>query len=119
VTLGVHQFLEKRRKAAAAPAYRPRIKIYREADCRVSNAMLDEMKKIEASLIQQAKEHKWEVDWATHERQRTQAEEHQGEGRLGNAYRDLCRAMRPLFAALDRSRHKEEAFQPNYEKKKR
>lgn len=119
LTLGVHQFLEKRRRETATPAYKPRVKIYREADCRVNKDLLDEFKKIEESLIQQARDHKWEIDWGLHQKHRTLAEQHQAEGRLGTAFREHCRAMRPLFEALDKSRNKEEAFQPNWEKKKR
>jgi protein phosphatase len=119
VALVANHFLDKYRRATAKPVYRARTKVYREADCRISRKMLEELKEMEESLTKQSQENKWEIDWDTHKKHNQICEQQLGENRFGAAYREKCRALKPLFDALDRSRNKEEAFQPNWEKKKK
>ncbi len=117
-SLGVYQFLENRRRAAL-PAYRPRTKIYRETDCRIDRALVGKMKQLEESLIEQAGEKKWEVDWPTHRKHKALAEQHLGEARMGAAFRELCKALLPLTEAFDKARGKEEAFKPKWDKSRK
>jgi protein phosphatase len=116
-TLPLYQFLEKRRKASEQPAYRPRNKIYREVECAIDRGPINELRKLEEDLLNQAREHNWEVDWDTHKQHRAQADQQLSEARYTAAYREMCRALRPLLDSLDRSRQKSEAFKPNWEKK--
>ncbi len=117
--LGVYQFLEKRKKAAQQPAIRTKAKVYREADCRITRGVVDEMIQLKNDLVRQARENNWEIDWEVCQRHQTQADQHLKEARFSAAFRECCRGMRPLLDALQRSRHKSEAFQPKYDRKKR
>jgi protein phosphatase len=119
IALGVYQFLEKHKKKSAQPAIRTKAKVFREADCRVNGEFIDEMNKLRADLLKQAKEQHWEFDQETCRRHHTQSEQHLKEARFAAALRETCRSMRPVLDALQRSRQKSEAFQPKYDGKKR
>jgi protein phosphatase len=118
VALGVHQYLEKQRRRQTKPVFRPRTKIYREADCRIDRTLVDAMIQLKEDLVRQAEENRWEIDRETYLRHQSQAEQHLEEARLVGAFRECCRAMRPMLDALQQSRHKEENFQPKWDRKK-
>ena len=63
-----------------------------------------------------ADEMHWSPDLATYERHHDSAEQLAKGGDFPSAFREYCRAMRPLTAALEKHRSKEESFQPVWDK---
>jgi len=113
--LFVYQKQEQKRRENEPAEYKPRIKIYRESECQISRKFVDKLVKLEASLITVATERQWDVDWETHKTHGLLFQKHLAEDDLGLAFREAFRAIRPLTEALQRSRHKEESFQPTWE----
>jgi hypothetical protein len=69
-------------------------------------------------LRTKAQERQWAVDWKTHGERLQVAETARGRGDLTTAFRDYCRAMRPLTDALRQHRNKEEVFQPVWDRRR-
>jgi protein phosphatase len=99
---------------ADGPVTRPHV--YRSAACRIEPLLLDKLVKAVAVLHQRAGEKQWEPDWAEFEQHHRQADELKQKGDLPAAFREYCRAMLPLTHALGKHRHKEESFQPLWDK---
>lgn len=93
-----------------------RLKIYRSYSCRIDQALFDNLSKAETSLVQIAHEKKWDADWDTVEEHQQSAKESLSRNDLESAFREMCRAIMPLSQALQKHRHKEEVFQPNFGK---
>ena len=91
-------------------------RVYRRKECHLDRAMLDKLSKAEKTLKQRAEEMQWGPDLATYEEHHEKAEHLVKEGDLPGAFREYCRAMRPLSAALQKHRSKEEVFQPVWDK---
>lgn len=114
--LFVYHRQEKKRQESQ-PDYRPRLKIYRETDCGIDDALVTKLSKAKDVLVNRAKEQRWEgVDWKSHQQHDDQAKQYVGQGNLAGAFRETCRSMQPLTRALRALRHKEEAFNPHWEK---
>jgi len=103
-------------EADPEPEYRPRTKVYREAECKIDDALVAKLSKAEETLAQRAREAQWEVDWKTQQKHHALSEKARGQSDFNGAFRELCRAMRPLTEALRKTRHKEEAFNPHWDK---
>lgn len=116
--LFIYQRMEQQR-ADAEPEYRPRTKVYRQSECGVDRPQLEKLRVIEASLIQQATEKQWDLDWETHKRHHDLEEKLLAQGNIAGAFRECCRAIQPLTAALAQVRAKEEKFSPNWDKAKK
>jgi len=116
VGLFIYQKQERERQEREPPAYRPRLQIYREAPCLANNGLLEKLQNVETALLQQATEKQWELDWDTHRRHHALFEKLLAQGNLAGAFRECCRAVRPLTEALAQHRNKEEKFQPNWDK---
>jgi serine/threonine protein phosphatase PrpC len=114
VGLAVH-YLHQKNNPAAEP-YRPRTRVYRQASSQVDRLLLDRLARAESALRQRARDQHWDVDWDAQERHEEEAEKNLTMGDLTAAFREYCRAMQPLTAALERQRKKEEAFQPLWDK---
>ena len=94
----------------------PRPRIHRRATCRVEPPLLDRLARAVASLRQRADEKHWEPDWNEYQEHQALAEQAVQAGDLSTAFREFCRAMLPLTRALHKQRHKEEVFQPVWDK---
>jgi len=117
--LGCLVFYHKKEKERQArePEFRPRVKIYRETDCVIDDALVIKLAKAKEVLIARAKEQQWDgVDWKTHQKHDDEAQQLRTSGDFAGAFRSTCRAMEPLTRALRTIRHKEEAFNPHWEK---
>jgi protein phosphatase len=110
IGLAVHYVQEK--KKPAEPEERPRIKIYHQAPCRIERGLVDKLSRAASAMQQHAVEKHWETDRELHDKHKTQADLHLAQGDLTGAFRELCRAMRPLNEAFQKQRNKEEVFQP-------
>jgi len=115
VGLGIYYLLDKKRREEQ-PEFRPRTKIYRESACVIDPDLVSKLTKAEETLANRARDQEWDVDWKTHDKHLQQAQQHLASGNLNLAFRDYCRAAQPLTDALSKHRHKEEAFNPNWEK---
>jgi protein phosphatase len=98
------------------PEYRPRTKTYREADCQIDQTLVAKLAKAEEVLVNRAREANWEVAWKKHEKHHAAAQQALAQGDFVGAFRETCRAMQPLTQSLRKQRHKEEAFNPVWEK---
>jgi len=114
VGLVFHHRREKTR--SAGEEHRPRTKVYRHSACCVERPILDRMIKLEAAVAQRAREQRWQLEWAAQQRHHNQAAKLLAEGDLPAAFRESCRALRPLTQALAERRNKEESFQPHWDK---
>jgi hypothetical protein len=90
--------------------------IYRSAPCRVEPMLLEKLARALTVLHQQAGERHWDADWQEYEEHHKRADEFKQDGDLAAAFCEYCRAMLPLTQALGKHRHKEESFQPVWDK---
>jgi hypothetical protein len=95
----------------------PAPRIHRQASCRIEPALLERLTKAVNTLRQYADEKRWTPDWKTYEEHATAAAELLQQNDLPGAFREYCRAMLPLTRALHKQRHKEESFQPVWERR--
>ncbi len=96
---------------------RPAPRIHRHASCHIEPPLLERLMKAVRALRQHADEKRWAPDWKVYEEHSTAAEELLQKGDLAGAFREYCRAMLPLTSALNKQRHKEESFQPVWERR--
>jgi protein phosphatase len=90
--------------------------VYRTAALRIEGVLLDKLARAVAALRQQVVQRQWEADWSECERHGKLADELRQRGDFPAAFREYCRAMLPLTQALGKYRHKEESFQPLWDK---
>lgn len=91
-------------------------RVYRTAPCRIEDELLDKLAKAVAALHHRAGEKQWAPDWTEYEEHHKLADDFKARGDLSGAFREYCRAMLPLTQALGKHRHKEESFQPVWDK---
>jgi len=115
VGLGLAYQREKTRQAAEAEEL-PQPRVHRKASCRIEQPLLDKLARQVQALRQRADEKHWEPDWPQFDEHFTQAEGLLQKKDLPGAFREYCRAMLPLTRALQKQRHKEEVFQPVWDK---
>jgi protein phosphatase len=113
--LMLDHYREKRRPHDPAPP--PPLRVYRDAVCKIDRPMVDKLAKAKIALEDWAREKKWEVDWDTQKHHHDLAEGFANQGNLAAAFREYCRAMRPLNETLQQQRQKAEVFQPLWDKK--
>ena len=92
------------------------LRIHREVPCNIELPILQKLAKAEAILEDRIRDRNWTADWDDCKKHFTLAQQHMNKGSLTDAYREYCRAMRPLSEALQRQRQKEEVFQPVWDK---
>jgi protein phosphatase len=117
--LGCLFFYHKKEKERQErePEYRPRVKIYRESECTIDESLVNKLTRAEEVLVNRARDQKWDgVDWKAQQKHHQAAQELVANGDFPGAFRETCRAMQPLTRALRTIRHKEEAFNPHWEK---
>jgi protein phosphatase len=90
--------------------------LYRQTFCKVEQGLLDKMARAQAALEKQLRERGWNPDWKACEQHRHLAEQFLRSGRLQDACREYCRAIRVLTEELDRMRNKEESFKPLWDR---
>lgn len=98
------------------PSLPTALHIHRQAECAIQLPMLQKLARAEANLQEKLRARDWQVDWDASLRHREQAQSLMAKGDLSHAFREYCLAMRPLAEAVERERHKEEMFQPVWEK---
>jgi serine/threonine protein phosphatase PrpC len=106
---------EKKRTALEAENP-PRTHIYRQADCKVDEAVLQKASHAVANLEEQIRERHWQADWDASRHHLQLSDQARAVGDLPQAYREQCRAMQILMEAVQRQRAKEEVFRPLWDK---
>lgn len=94
-----------------------KLRIHRSTPFKIEKPLIDKVAKAIPALQQTARDRQWDVDWETVDRHHAKAEASMNKNDLLDAFREYCRALLPLTAALNRHRHKEEIFQPVWDKK--
>jgi protein phosphatase len=115
VGLGLAYQGEKNRQAAEAEELPPP-RVHRKTSCRIEQDLLEKLARQVQALRQRADERHWEPDWPQFDEHHLLAEEQLQKKDLPAAFREYCRAMLPLTRALQKQRHKEEVFQPVWDK---
>jgi serine/threonine protein phosphatase PrpC len=105
---------EKRRLALEPTGAPPRM--YRQMACEVDQPLLDKLTKATAAMEQQIKERHWTADWEDYQEHAALGNKLLAEQKLGEAFREFCRAMHVLAEALHRQRARGEDFRPLWEK---
>ncbi len=108
-------YSEEKRRLEAEPPPRP-LQIYRQASSSIERPLVNKLAKATTALKQRIEEKQWEMDLATFQEHHQLAETHLSQDHLPEAFREYCRAMRPLTEALQRQRHKEELHQPVWDR---
>jgi protein phosphatase len=108
-------YSEEKRRLEAEPVPRP-LQIYRQASARIERPLVNKVAKATASLKQRIEEKQWELDLATYQYHQQLAESYLSQDCLAEAFREYCRAFRPLTEALQRQRHKEDLHQPVWDR---
>jgi protein phosphatase len=94
----------------------PALKVHRQASCEVELPLLKKLARAESLLEGRIRDRSWTADWDDCKRHQELAEHHLTAGALSEAFREFCRAMRPLSDAVRRQRQKEEIFQPVWDR---
>ncbi len=106
----------KKEQLDAQPRADNRPRIYRQAACKIDARLVDSLAHADQLLQERARERGWEVDWEAHQRHEQAAQQSHEQGDAIAAFRERCRAMAQLTAALRKHRNKEEIFQPVWER---
>jgi protein phosphatase len=113
----IGMILEQKRRATLPPEddRRPP-QIHRHKSWEVDRDMVEKLAHADKALKLRADEMQWVVDAAAYEGHHQKAESLTRAGDLPGAFREYCRAMRPLTEACHKHRSKEEIFQPVWDK---
>jgi protein phosphatase len=95
---------------------RPHLQIYRSAGCVVDGALVEKLAKAVSDLEGRLRQNHWEADWAAVRKHQALGREYHNRNGLALAFREYAHAVRILAEALHRQRHREEAFQPVWDK---
>jgi PPM family protein phosphatase len=107
---------QKRRRNAPGDEEGRTPQVHRRRPWHLDRAMLDKIAKAAKTLKERADALQWDPDVATYDAHHEKAEELARRGDLAGAFREYCRAMRPLTAACQKNRSKAEVFQPVWDK---
>lgn len=105
-----------RSEPKSTPQRRRKPKVYKGVSCAVTQPMLAHLIKAATSLKAEVRQKNWETDWDTYRAHEQQAEVYRGQNDLPAAYREYCLAVRPLTDSFHRYHHREEVFQPLWER---
>ena len=114
IGLSVRTLLQPR--SPAGETWRPRTKVYRQASSKVDRVLVERLAQAGVALRQWLKERNYEADWKVHQARYDEAERLAAAGDLAGAFREHCRAIRPLIATLQRQRTKDDGFPGFWEK---
>jgi hypothetical protein len=89
--------------------------VYRQTSCTIEVPLVDKLARGESTLKERVREKQWDADWDACEHHRRLAEDCRSRGDLPGAFREYCRSLLVLTAALQRHRGKEDVFQPIWE----
>ncbi len=114
VGLLAHHNREKQKAAEEEELPPPRV--YSRTPCQIERSLLERLAKANEALKQRIREQNWEADWRSFDLHSQLAAELVQHNDLPGAFREFCRAMRPLTETVQRYRNKEEMFQPVWDR---
>ena len=94
----------------------PALKIHRQVACTIELPLLKKMAKAEVALGDRIRDRHWTADWEDCKKHHDLAEKYLTAGALADAFREFCRAVRPLSEAVQRQRQKEDGFPPMWDR---
>ncbi len=106
VGLLVHHHKEQE-KAGDESEDRPPPKVYRQAPCQLERPLVEKLARAGQALKGRLQEKGWEADLDEYARHRDKAEQAMAGGDLPEAFREYCRAIRPLAEGLHLHRRDE------------
>jgi protein phosphatase len=109
------RYVREKRQPLLPTESRP-LQVYRHMACRIERPLVDRMAAAETNLARWARTNNWPVDWEANQKHREQAEAAVKHGDMAVAFREYCRAVRPLTEVALRDRFKEEGFQSFWER---
>jgi serine/threonine protein phosphatase PrpC len=112
VGLVAHYQREQKKTEAEDVDDRPPPQVYRTTSCLLDRALLDKLVRGMHALRQLLRDKQWETDWPVYEQYLALAEKYQAADDLAGAFREYCRAMRPLAEAHQRHRKDENGPPP-------
>jgi protein phosphatase len=107
---GPHELRPTETRPPAAP------KVYRRSACKIEQSLLDKLIRAETSLQPRTPEVATGESGRAFAVARERADKALSDGDLTAAFREHCRAMHVLLRAFNSQRHKEEVFQPVWDK---
>jgi PPM family protein phosphatase len=113
--LTLNYFREQHTPTSGPPEHRP-LNIYRQAYCRIDRTLVDRIARAETTLHPMIQARGWSVDWAVNQKHRELAEGFVKQGDPPAAFREYCRALRPLTEAILQHRNKEDNYQGVWER---
>jgi protein phosphatase len=90
--------------------------VHSRKPCQIDRALVDRLANASTTLKQRLEEKKWDANWAEYQEHYDRGGAFLKENKLVEAFREYCRSMRPLNVTLKKLRHKEEVFQPVWDK---
>jgi serine/threonine protein phosphatase PrpC len=112
--LGLHG--PRQRRPTATESAAATLHIYRHSACRIEKPLLDKLVKAEATLEQRLPEIATGDGGRDFQDAKSRADKALAQSDLPTAFREHCRAMHILLRASNSQRHKEEVFQPVWDK---
>jgi protein phosphatase len=108
VGLAVQYHKEKEKaKNGGESEDRPPPKVYRQAACQLERPLVEKLARAGQALKGRIQEKGWEADLDEYAVHRDRAEQAMAAGNLAEAFREYCRAIRPLAEGLHRHRRDE------------
>jgi protein phosphatase len=111
----VQQYRREQQTEPEEEEHRPP-KVYRQAACRLDRPLLEKLARATEALKQRVQEKGWEADWDGYQQHLDLAQKSQTDGDLDPAFREYCRAMRPLAEALHRHRKDDNGGAPVWDR---
>jgi PPM family protein phosphatase len=109
-------FNQEKRRLSNEPESPP-LQIYRQASCRLDQALLEDLTRFLRASQQQIQEKQWHADWPAYQLHLEAAEKFASQGNLAEAFREYCRAVHLLAETVQRHRPQGEVFQPVWDKR--
>jgi PPM family protein phosphatase len=114
IGLGLHT---RRETVAPAEESEPApLNVYRQTRCKIELPILEKLVKAELAMKQRLQEQEQDIPWPEYQQLHDQAQDALLKGDLTAAFRGHCRAMHLLIRTFNQQRHKEETFQPVWDK---
>lgn len=113
---GLYAYLRNRadEPEVVAPATTPELRLYRDYSFETGPVLVDRFAVLGAGLKDAVKDRDIAIDWATHDQYIAEAESATQRSDWAAAFKARFLAVQTIAAAVNKSRQKDEVFQPNW-----
>lgn len=115
--LGLQATYDQEKRGLTNEPESPSPPIYRQADCRLEQPLVEELARFLNASKQQIQDKQWQADWPAYQLHIEAAEKSASQGDLVEAFREYCRALPLLAQTVQHHRPQGEAFQPVWDKR--